>query len=214
MAQKGRKASESGGKGGAQKPEPKTLDTGHRTLNTEPKPPGPAGGWFAALSLETSYSKPPSQEDMEYLAKAKTRVLSSSIPEIRKRQILGYIRLGEEQKGGRFSVVQAEAVVNDYLDGKSNDVNMDFEMRLMDAWCGGKMKEFISMERESLGSRELPSEEKEALLKMLDLAQTRSKELMAVCVSSLRVYYPMKEAKERLQILLDAIDTLEGASPA
>lgn len=182
-----------------------------KTPNAEPKTSGPAGGWFAALSLEGSYSKPPNDEDLSFLAKAKARLRSSDIPEVRKRQILGYIRLGEEIKGGRFSVVQAEAVVNDYLDGKATDENLDFEIRLMEAWCGGKMKEFMKIEGASLLSRELPVEEKAMLERMLLLAESASPVLCVLSVSALRVYYPMSGEKSRLQVLRDAIDVMESA---
>jgi len=180
----------------------------------EPQTSKLSGGWYAALSLETSYSKPVSAEDKELLEKARQRVASSKISGDARTRLLEYVKLSQDPKGGRFSVVHAEAIANNYADGALPEEQLDFEVRLMRAWCGGTMREFIESERSSLTKKGLSEAELGELDKMLDLALTRSPMLLAVAVSTLRVYYPVAGEAVRMDMLAKMINILESASPA
>lgn len=177
----------------------------------DPKPPEPAGGWYAALQIESIFSLPRSEDDMSALGAAQKMMQESALPADKKKLVERYIALSKKESGGRFSVVQAEAVVNDYASGDISEENFAFEMRLMEAWCGGKIERFIRAESGSLSNNGYP--ETDALMKLAGLVQETADErpiLAVVAASALRVYYPPQAEDERAQKIAEATHLLES----
>ena len=190
---------------------PAAKEGNQRARFPDPKTSGSA--WYAAFHIESAYSKPVSEEDLGRLNKAKERLMASKFPEAKKNELLDYLRVGQEASGGRFSIVQAEAIVSKYLDGAIPDEHLDFEIVLIEAWCGGRLREFLGSQRDSLASKPLPQKEKEELNKMVDLALTRTPILMVIAATTLRIYHPMAAEDIRMDLLGKMIRVLESVAP-
>jgi hypothetical protein len=171
----------------------------------------PKGGWYAALVFESSYSKQVSPEDQDLLQKAEGRVSGSDIPAERKKQLLDYIKLAKSSEGGRFSVVQAEAIVNKFLDGKIGEDHLEFEISLMKAWCGKTLRAFAHEEMIYLETLELPHDELESARDILDQALQRSEIIAVVAISALRVYHPPADKGARDDLLEKAAHLVASA---
>lgn len=178
----------------------------------EPAPAQRSGGWYAALALESSYSSPLSDEDRAELDKARQRLASSDAAEPAKKRLLEYAAKATGQGAGRFASLQAEAVINGFLDGKVPPARIDFEVRFMDAWCADRVAEFAEGERSAL-LQKTEGSERTMLDRMIGMAVTRSRYLMAAAVSALRVYYDDTAPQERRAMLEKAITVLESTNP-
>jgi hypothetical protein len=176
--------------------------------DTRPDPPN----WYAVYVFESSYSKPASDEDLDLHSKARQKVLASSLPESKKKRALDYLNLGEGARCGRFSVVQTEAVANKYIDGKVTDDHLDFERKLMEAWCGKRMPEFIDDESVAMDVRDVSTSERRLAKKMLALAKTKSNIIMAIASSAMRVYYSGSDEQARMDLISKAMELVESAS--
>ncbi|MEW6722711.1 MAG: hypothetical protein AB1324_05605 [Candidatus Micrarchaeota archaeon] len=183
---------------------------GARLPEARPDPPH----WYAAFVFESSYAKPPSEEDLSLLRKAKERVIGAAMSAEKRKRLLDYLALGEGANLGRFPIVQTEAIANKYLDGAITEDHFDFEARLMAAWRSGKISGFIDAESVALDTRELSSAERRLAKKMLALAKTKSPIIMAIAVSSLRVYYSGADGEARSTLLSQAMQLVESAPDA
>lgn len=174
--------------------------------------PGQTGrGWYAALVFESSYSKPVSAEDLELLERAKARGAASGIPEEKKKALMDYLKLAGNPAGGRFSVLQGEAVANKFIDGVIPDERLAFETKLLEAWCSGGIREFAARERSYLGTLGLPKDERAELEKLLDLALGRSDIILAVTLAAFRVFHPLADEDERRGLVSKAMSLVEGS---
>ncbi len=168
-------------------------------------------GWYAALVFESSYSKPVSSDDLELLGRAKERAMASDLPIERKKALLGYLELAARKEGGRFSVLQGEAVANKFLDGSIPDERLAFEAKLLDAWCSGKIREFAASERSYLDTLGLQRDERASLGKLLDLALDRSDIILVVTLAIFRAFHPLADEEERRSLASKAMALVEGS---
>lgn len=176
-----------------------------RLPESRPDPPN----WYAVYIFESSYSKPATAEDLELHSKASGKILASDLPEEKKKAALSYLKLGESC--GRFSVVQTEAVASKYAEGKISDERLDFERRLMDAWCGKRLAAFADEESAAMDTREVPVEERKLAKRMLELAKSKSDIILAIAASTMKVYYPELPGKDRMDLLSKGMELVESA---
>ncbi|MBI5226982.1 hypothetical protein HY988_00205 [Candidatus Micrarchaeota archaeon] len=180
----------------------------------------PQGAWMAVMAYEEFYSKPISNEDRKLLESVKNKVSSASPSASssdlspsgsKKARLLELIKLGEDPKGGRFAITQAEAIVKKYLEGKIPDEHLDFEVSVVRAWNNGTIDEFIGLERKYLKTKKLSEDEIVKVEGMLDAAKTKSSIIKLISVTALRVYHPIREEIERIKVIDAAGHLLESA---
>ena len=171
----------------------------------------PGGGWFAVMHVHDMFGRPVSEEDRKALLQAKKLVLASDLPSEKKKALFDYIKLAESKNGGMFSFSQAITVVNAYFEGEVSEEQLNFEVSLMDAWCNGRIEDFLKSERAALSTLKIPEDEKQKSIYLLDLALTKDKIFQASAAQGLRIYHPLAEPEERQKVLKAGIYIIESA---
>jgi len=163
---------------------------------------------LSAMTLQDAYRAEITQRDKDLLLQAKRNIATSDIPIEKRKPLSKLLELAEQEKGGRYALIRSKGVANDYLDGKIPDERLDFEIEFLNAWCDGKLNEFVKKQLEKI---KVPKEEKDKLKEMFELASRRSNVLQAITASNLRHYYPMKKPEERLKLIENMSNILEAA---
>jgi hypothetical protein len=176
------------------------------------RPPEPRtsrfqGGTRAAMIFETVYEEPRNAEDKEAFDQAKKGISSSTLSKAKIAAAMEFAAVCENEAGGRFSIMHGGDVMKLFALGKISDEHLSFEKRLMEAWCGGELREFIESERIFLTNGKLPDVEKSELVKLLDLsikALGMRPILSVVGASALRAYYSDMPGEDRLELIMQA----------
>ncbi len=160
--------------------------------NTPSKP-----NWYAALVFENAYSKPVSSSDIVLIEKASEHVSQSGLPEKKKKMLLDYLSVASD--GGRFGILQSEAITNKYLLNKIDDSRLEFEIALMAGWINN-VDSFIENQTKLILPK-ISKEEKNVLVEIIDYSSKKSPFIRVVVASSLYIYHPMANTEKRQNVL-------------
>jgi len=164
--------------------------------------------WYPVMVFRQDYSAPVNAEDRKHLRRVRKKIESSDLGAERRNKVMEYLEIGEKSRS-RFTAMQTEAIAEKYVDGLVTDEGLDFQIRLINAWEKGKLKDFIQEEKKAL-LPQVSGPEAERLGYMLDIAEEVKDDIIrVVALSLLKVYYP--KADTRAELIEDAVLLLEAA---
>jgi|GEM_PF-5285636 len=155
----------------------------------------------------------PTDEELKNHAEVVEKVKKSNLSAEGKERMLQFLELGLSTGHGFFVNYTANAVKG-YIGERYPQEQLDFELRLLRAWCDDKIEEFLTNEIDKIiKSKKISEFECSKLKELADIALKRSKFLIAIAASNLRVYYPIQPQEERLKIIAHMIGVLKAANP-
>ena len=158
-----------------------------------------------AMRVASVYGITPGQSTREKFVAAKRAVAESRLPDKKKALFYGYTELAGTNAKTSFAMLQAVEAITSYLAGEVYEKELDFEFRLMKAWCSGNITGFLKDEAEKAKSK--PASE------MADAALTKSEIMQAFAAAQFRSFYTRSivEIAKRNRDLRSCTETIRAA---
>ena len=158
-----------------------------------------------AMLVAEVYGIAPKEGTIGKFRAAGRAVAESRLPEPKKALFAGYVELAGKNAKTSFAMLQAVEAITSYLAGEVYEKELDFEFRLMKAWCSGNITGFLRQEAEKAKSK--PASE------MAEAALPKSDIMQAFAAAQFRRFYTRSivEIAKRNRDLRSCTETIRAA---